>query len=925
MNVFFNQLCGALLAGLINGSITVDNLRDNYQETKTVFSRFFVGQTVDDEQVINHVLASYEVFVGEPAFLDNDKDHIEWLHDQKPDIAWNYWNRYRQYLNISEKLPPAVIEDIHRRTDDILGRLEDPKRKGNWDRRGMVIGNVQSGKTGNYIGLICKAVDAGYKVIIVLAGLNNDLRRQTQLRIDSGFVGRDSEKKDNYDQTSSRIGAGLYVQFPVPPVTTITTSAMNGDYRKGAHSVTPTIGGDPIIAVVKKNVTPLKNLINLFQSYNTSGIIPNVPLLLIDDEADNASIDTKSSKKIGTSNAVDDETDPTKINGQIRQILGCFSQSAYVGYTATPFANMFIYPGEKEGFGEDLFPRSFACILEAPSNYMGPEQLFGLYSDPIAGIEERRPYPLIRRISDYESIFVPKHKKDLTVNSLPKSLYHAMAAFILTICVRNVRGYGKEHQSMLVHVTRFVNVQRQVRELISEWKNTAERCLEMKTGPQYEALHASLKQIWEEDFVPTMKEMKEIVHDQMCTDVNWDDIEPLLYRCTSKIQVKEINGKAFDGGLNYDENPNGLYVIAIGGDKLSRGLTLSGLSISYYIRTSKMYDTLMQMGRWFGYRDGYVDVCRLYTSAQLADWYQHIAVANLELRNEFRDMAAMNSDPAHYGIRVRTHPNEMVITALNKMKNSMECKVTYSGKLVQIPRYYRNNPVNEQNIKFTEQWLNRLGAPTDLPSEKTYWNYLWRDVKPEAILEFLHSVKIHSTCFEASPDVTGRYIQALNEADHPELIHWTVEVVSNRRGTPFPMGSITINPTWRSDANEGKDDEMVSMKQESLITESHQAVDLSKEEKAAAYEATLRAYDAGLLRTKKRPEHASPKYMRMQRKPENGLLIIQVFQSGINEEEKYDEMYLGYAISFPQSRIAKEVSYKVDEVYWNTITSDSDY
>ena len=504
-------------------------------------------------------------------------------------------------------------------------------------------------------------------------------------------------------------------------------------------------------------------------------------------------------------------------------------------------------------------------------------------------------------------------------------LYEAMMAFILSICVRNVRGDGQKHQSMLVHVTRFVAVQRQVRDLISDWIRQAETCLEMKTGPQYQQLHSSLKKMWDEDFVPTIKEMKDIVNDRMCTDVCWDDIEPLLYKCSAKIQVKEINGKAADGGLKYDQNPNGLYVIAIGGDKLSRGLTLSGLSVSYYIRTSKMYDTLMQMGRWFGYRDGYIDVCRLYTSAQLVDWYQHIAVANLELRNEFKDMAAMNSDPAHYGVRIRNHPEEMIITALNKMRNSMECKVTYSAKLVQIPRYYRNSSINAQNIEFTAKWLEKLGEPTDLPSEKTYWNYLWRNVQAKDVLEFLQNIKIHKTCFEASPDLTGHYIQALNEEKQPELINWTVEVVSNRKGTAYTLGNITINPTWRSDGNEGKDENLVSMKQEALISEIHQAADLSQEEKDAAYAATLRAYDEGKLRAKNRPEHATPKYMRLQRKPENGLLIIQVFESGIKDSEKYDEMYLGYALSFPQSRAAKEVSYKVDKVYWDAITEDDEY
>lgn len=330
--------------------------------------------------------------------LEDNRDHEEWLADARSSIEWNFWNRYKKYLEVDEKLPPLVVKNIDETTEEILKRLESPARKGAWDRRGMVVGNVQSGKTSNYTGLISKAVDAGYKIVIVLAGLNNDLRSQTQKRIDKGFLGRDTKKRDSYDQTSSKIGAGLLPGFVEQPVIAVTSADANGDFKKTVHkSVTITPGGDPIVAVVKKNVTPLNNLLNWFTGTNNSGKIAGIPLLLIDDEADNASVDTKAAKRIGITETDADvlEQDPTKINGLIRQILNCFSQSAYVGYTATPFANIFIYPTDEENidekYGEDLYPRSFIVNLHAPSKDLyeaGVKNVSDYWNGPISSAQD---------------------------------------------------------------------------------------------------------------------------------------------------------------------------------------------------------------------------------------------------------------------------------------------------------------------------------------------------------------------------------------------------------------------------------------------------------------------------------------------------------------------------------------------------------
>lgn len=909
---------------LVQNRISPNGLEGEIEKMYMRFAEYYPNEDLNKEELLRQILFDYGVFEGSAKVLEDSKDHKEWLADERSKIKWNFWNRYKKYLEVAEKLPPAVVTSIDETTEEILKRLESPRRIGSWDRRGMVVGNVQSGKTSNYTGLIAKAVDAGYKIVIVLAGLNNDLRSQTQKRIDKGFIGRDTKKKESYDQTSSKIGAGLIPGFSEQPVIAVTSADTKGDFKNKVHqSVTITPGGDPIIAVVKKNVTPLNNLLNWFSGANNSGKIANIPLLLIDDEADNASIDTKAVKRIGNTDIDPDasEQDPTKINGLIRQILNCFTQSAYVGYTATPFANIFIYPTDDtnigETYGEDLFPRSFIVNLHAPSNYIGPEKVFGFYKDRNAGIEEVEPLPLTRVADDYLMFFPEKHKKDLIVTGIPDSMYHAIYSFILAAAARDVRGQGRKHHSMLVHVTRFVDVQSQLTEIIKDVIKRIVLQLEMKTGPQYMKLINDLQSIWEEDFVPTTKVAITSLDDSGIKTIDWIDIKSHLYSCASKIEVKSINGKVADGGLDYDAYPNGCTVIAVGGDKLSRGLTLEGLTISYYARLSKTYDTLLQMGRWFGYRNGYADLCRLYTSGKLIEWYRHIAVANEELRQELDDMADLNAVPESYGLKVRTHPNGMLITAINKMRNSEKRTVTYAGELLQITRFYRKNPCNQNNIKYTENWISSLGRPSKMPSTATRNNYVWENIKPDKIIDFIQNISIHPSCFSASPKVVSQYIQ--NQVEDGELIDWTVALVSTLSGEAYNIAGLPIGLVWRSDdsQNRSSKQDTVYLIRNNLITESDQDIDLSEEEKKLAFKMTLMNWKPS-RRSSVSPTEASPKQIRNVRSKTKALLLIYLFQSGTVENgtrEPYDDKYLGYAISFPGSDTARSVEYRVDEVF----------
>jgi len=346
-------------------------------------------EPVDIEYLIRDIESRCEIWKGRATVLeDNQKNHIVWLPDKKSQIDWKFWRRYQRYLMEEKGIPEISIIRIDELTDKALELLEDPRREGEWDCRGMVVGQVQSGKTSNYTGLICKAADAGYKLIIVLAGMHKSLRSQTQLRLDEGFLGFDTRQGRKFDMENLRTGVGKLIGEELISVHSLTSSEDNGDFsKKVAQQVGVLPGGaDPVILVVKKQKSVLSNLIKWAISVRGQRdpqtghtVVRNIPLLVIDDEADNASVNTNPIP-LDENNQPLSDYDVSAINGKIRELLHHFEKSAYVGYTATPFANIFIFPdGETSTQGEDLFPRDFIINLPAPPNYVGPSQAFRVY------------------------------------------------------------------------------------------------------------------------------------------------------------------------------------------------------------------------------------------------------------------------------------------------------------------------------------------------------------------------------------------------------------------------------------------------------------------------------------------------------------------------------------------------------------------
>ena len=491
-----------------------------------------------------------------------------------------YWSRYREYLSRIKEWPQKVVESIDNSTNEIMYSLGDPNDRQPFDYRGLVLGYVQSGKTANFTGLINKAYDVGYKLIIVLSGIHNDLRAQTQIRLNEEVIGI------SQDDQGDPIGVAQIIEnSPKHVIQSWTT--VHRDVTSESIGVREL--NNSTLMVVKKNKTVLESLKEQL-IYHKKLFNLDIPVLIIDDEADQASVDTSNPNK---------DEDPKTINKLIRQILEVFDRKCYVGYTATPFANLLISAnGKTDSEGKDLYPKDFLIGLPKPEQYCGPEEFFNVEEDA----DDPRP-SLIRplRSNDVEVFTGIKKKEDAEkFEKIPPQMEESIMAFLLTIAIRNVRGQTKKHNSMLIHTSRFKDVQSSVKEGV-------EKAFDYIAGQiQYNSEGDTvdkLRELYEMDFLETTLQWPE-EH----SPFKWTEVFEELKNSSKTVQVFEINGNSKDA-LDYSLYKNkGLNVIAVGGDKLSRGLTLEGLSITYYFRNTLMYDTLMQMGRWFGYRKGYMDL-----------------------------------------------------------------------------------------------------------------------------------------------------------------------------------------------------------------------------------------------------------------------------------------------------------------------------
>ena len=884
---------------------------------------------IDRQAVMDELIRRFSLWIGRDATLSNNEGHKDWL---TPGLKrdWRYWQRYWDWLD--RKLSYKAVDALDCSTDSVLSLLENPLRDGPWDRRGLVVGHVQSGKTSHYSGLICKAADAGYKIIIVLAGLHNNLRAQTQVRLDEAFLGYRTSAIDG--DALVPIGVGKFDSDQSIRPNYATNRTEKGDFSTGiARNLGITPEQRPWLFVVKKNKTVLTRLLGWIRNHvadatgRKSGhpVVTRLPLLLIDDEADHASVDTKEIP-FDENGRPDQDHEPTAINRLVRRILHSFSRSAYVGYTATPFANIFIHEqGRTTEAGPDLFPEAFIISLAAPSDYVGPAKVFGRHSEN----GRSGGLPLVRRVTDFaqwmptghKNGHVPLHEGDYAP---PPSLNGAINAFLLSCALRQLRGQGREHCSMLVHVTRFVSVQHAVHTQVHERLRHIKQRLDRRIG--HEPVIAELRSMWSRDFAPTTASMAEEFPElARHRALRWEQVEAAVSEVVGDIQVRMINGTAKDA-LDYaDHEEIALKVIAIGGDKLARGLTLEGLTTSYFLRASKMYDTLMQMGRWFGYRPGYIDLCRLYTTDDLVEWFEHIGNASEELREEFDFMAASAATPREYGLKVQSHPTLMVTSRL-KMRTARTLKLSFSGNLLETVTFHREPHILEGNLDAARRLLARLGRSRPDPTQvrngrNQVWegSHLWEGVDADDVIGFLDAYGSHPEAHKVDSDLLAKFIRSLVREN--ELTEWTVALIGAGRGKGRQHvlhEGLEVKMLERAAPGRISDHYSIGR----LMSPRDEAIDLDESAWAAALDKARRAYhaDPGRSRSTSEPNAPNGPAIRKVRPKTRGVLFLYFLDPALAGTDsglaKDGPPVVGFAVSFPASNSGVRVDYKVNNILW---------
>ena len=780
-----------------------------------LFTDIFPRDFDQDEKdsLIKKVLGRLKKTMEDGTLLVDNSEFTPWFKDRKGDIEDFYWNDYKNYLLSQPGWtlgPTGTVTKLDEITDDILKLCADPNGQSPSKRKGMVVGNVQSGKTANYLGLITKAADAGYKVIIIIAGMLEELRKQTQIRLEESFVGVNAI--DNKE-----IGVGILSER-TDEKTPFCVTNRESDFRKQRTQDTGNLSNitasAPYVIVVKKNLSVLNNLNDWLDSIrkNNEQHLINKSMLLIDDEADNASIDLKSrvkdkkprkpltDKQEEAKNKMDfpeehwSNYDVTKINGSIRRIIKAFKICTYIGYTATPFANIFISPKtHNKILNDDLFPKHFLCYLEPASEYFGPSQAF---------LEERNKR-FFNEISEDEissgrGIRIP-HKKDFKLEVMPDSLKESINSFVIATSIRWLNGEVKEHSSMLVNASSYTDTQVSIADVIKEFTRNLANGLKASTGLINELAVANnyyldLQNTFERSF-------------KKDTKYSWDDLKTNIHMVASKIDVLHINRLKTSEKLNYEMFPNGRVAIAVGGFSLSRGLTLKGLVSSYYLRTSKMYDTILQMGRWFGYRDGYENLCRIFMTEKAREDFKFIAGVVKNLNSQIKIMKLRGQTPQDFALYLRSHEDTQRLMATGRLKMGAAKKIlitnTHGGKFIQ--NYYLEKDINKvkQNKIVISQFLSEIkenffkNRITEEVNERLKNRYAFKDIPSEKIINLIEKFNLQFDLNKYDKDTLLKY---LKKRKKNELPLWEVIIdsgdINNMKNT-VEVGGFNLIPVKR--------------------------------------------------------------------------------------------------------------------------------
>ena len=708
------------------------------------------------------------IFEVGPRIADRliEQDRRPWYTG--PNQHDRYWPRYEQHLLEERGWSDSVVQAIDEASTQILSNCGDPSRP-KFDIRGLVIGHVQSGKTANFTGVIAKAADRNYRLVIVLSGITNSLRQQTQERIEEDLVQYSPDNWQTWTTVENDIG-----------VLPISVGAMlnSPDQRN--------------LVIAKKNAHCLECLLEMLRRAGKS-TLASVPVLIIDDECDQAGVN--SSRK---------EDEPTRINGQLRELLALLPRKTYIGYTATPYANVLIHPG----YPEDLYPRNFIISLPTPKGYFGSERLFG--RDLIDAESEERGIEgldVIRNVDDQEldQLIPERSTREEFYLEVTRSLREAILYYWTATAAREFRkDHG--HSCMLIHNTPYVAPQLNAKSVVEDFCSHIQSELE---GEGRQILLDEFRRIWQCEMGAV--DSRDFGH----TPVDFTDLLPFLVDVVQRTLVAVENSESDE---RLDLSGERKRIIVIGGNVLARGLTIDGLIVSFFVRPSGQYDSLMQMGRWFGYRPGYEDLPRIWIDRRLQAFFRDISTTDAEIRQQIKLYGETGVTPLSLALRIRTHP-ELKVTSPARMASAVTREVSFGGNVIQTRRFSHRD----------SDWLNtnwEAGARLLINAVNTaaeQERHILRSVPVAAVQEFFQSYRVH----QSLPALQSHLILGYINRREVDLKHWNIAVVTGdgKSAQRVDFGPFSnLNPIIRSRMKVGPSDNIADIK--ALMSRQDLVVDL---------------------------------------------------------------------------------------------------
>ena len=744
------------------------------------------------------------------------------------------------------------IDEVVTSSSQILGLLSSPITD-QFASRGLVLGYVQSGKTTNFIATISQAADEGYRLIIVLSGVTNNLRKQTQERLERSLTG---ENSNNWNWLTS--------------IDNDFSASMNANDLLSAPS-------KRVIAVVKKNNSRLKRLKNWLESAPIA-VRQGLPVLIIDDEADQATVN--SHKLLNRQ---------TAINKTLTSMLKptFLPKNAYLGYTATPFANILSDAKDET----QLFPRDFIYPLKRSEKYFGAEQLFGREpideEDQAISTERDIIIPIDHADRDALGTLIDPNNRVIPTE-LPQSLQDAIHWFVLATAARRVRSKKNKFSTMLIHTSGRIPSHRDMKTLVARY------ITQLRELPS-SLIDQKLSECWAKRAEDGWLKGDSPV-------LEWDEIKNEVSNVLDTCKLIVDNSKS-DDRLVYDfqNEENAEPYIVIGGNTLARGLTLEGLICSYFMRTSSAYDSLLQMGRWFGYRVGYEDLQRIWMQDDLISNFRHMALVEEEIRQQIEQLAAEGLDPSQVPIRIRDH-KLLTITALNKMNYAKRLQIGYSDTRVETISLDSKVEILLSNQLATKNFIKSIkNSGHDISAKNPEGWPIFKDIPWKAVSDFFGDYKWVDSATRANGELIKTYINAHQGSG--DLETWNVFIYQiNSPNVPIvELGNgITATAIKRSALDKSADKHTVNIHHLVSSIDGAADVGLSKKSITAKLKADGKKVSDTSLRVLRQSIPASAN---------RGLLGIYLVDANSKAETKHrqdlnlEEHAVGLGIFFGTSRV----------------------